>query len=264
MIRAGLFASLMVLIASGPAAAQSRAPSSAEPQLAAAHYQIGMAEYRAGHFQRAAAEFRAAYEQSHDAALLFNVGSALFDGGDLTGAQSAFEEFLRVVPNAPNRPIVEGRLATIRQRLGVEASSSPPPGASASPAPAAVASAAPSNPTRAPSPQPAGWPVAPFVVAGVGVIGLGLAGMFYGLRAGALNGCTELPDAFVCTDASAASNASTFGTLTEISFAVGGAALLGGVVWLLVDRLTEHGPARSNVSATLSGRGPGVLVGVRF
>jgi hypothetical protein len=261
MLRVGLV-SLLVTLACARAEAQSRAPTPSDTQLAAAHFQTGMAEYRAGHFQRAAAEFRAAYEQSHDVALLFNVGSALFDGGDLAGAETAFNEYLRVQPDAPNRAIIEGRLATIRQRLATESSSSPPP---ASGAPAVSASSAPpSGAAHATAPTARPFPVLPIAVAGVGVLGLAASGLFYGLRVAALSGCTEQPDAFVCATSSAASNASTFGVATEVSLAIGGVVLLGGLTWLLIDRLTESPSPRVTASAGVSKGSGFVLAGATF
>jgi tetratricopeptide (TPR) repeat protein len=245
-------------------AAASSTPATGNSALANAHYQTGTAEYRAGHFAQAAVEFREAYRLSHEPVLLFNVGSALYDSGDLAGALDAFESYLQGVPNAPNRAIVEARVASIRTRLAAQSSAPPAPTSSDAPhaesAPTVAASSASLEPTRdVPATSPV-IPIAPLVVGGAGVLVAASSAVFYALRNAAIASCSDDGAAIVCPDRATADAGITYSALTNWTLGVGGVIVVGSVVWFLVARSSRHAP-RATASAIVLPEG-GAIVGV--
>ena len=252
-----------------------------QPQLAASHYQTGNAEYRAGHFREAATEFRAAYQLSHEPALLFNAGSALYDAGDFPAAREAFEQYLRALPNAPNRGIVAARIDSIRQRMAAvpavdpNAASTTP---AANPVVTTTVTATPANATTpiasaattpvasepAPSEPAASTPMAPIVVTVAGVVVLAAAGVFYGLRSGPLAQCTDAPEAYYCPDEATVNSVTTYNTLTNVALGVGGVALVAGIVWLLASRGGARPRAHTSIGGMLSPSGGVLTLGGAF
>ncbi|MBI5512486.1 MAG: hypothetical protein HY909_01885 [Deltaproteobacteria bacterium] len=198
------------------------------------------------------------------------------------------------VPVLPGRVTVEatapGRQA-LRQDLDLvagatqvltvalaAATAAPPPAPPTTTAPlrAPTTTAAPplrasTAPATAPRPvlSPRGPGAGPWVVAGVGVASFGLAGVFFGLRGGAVQErdralaetaprCDE--DAARCDYTSATeadARARTWNALTNVALGVGASAVVGGVVWwLLAKRRGE--PRTPTVGWSLS-PGPGSL-----
>jgi tetratricopeptide (TPR) repeat protein len=262
MDRSACCAGALLLLFAAPAHAQTASapptPAATNNALANAHYQTGSAEYRAGHFAQAAVEFREAYQLSHEPVLLFNLGSALYDSGDLAAALDAFESYLRGVPNAPNRGIVEGRIAAIRSRLAATSSSAP---ASPSPSDVAVSRSSPSPAPREIPPPPApGIPIAPIVVGGAGVLIAASSAVFYALRGSAISSCADDGTAIVCPDRATADRGILFSALTNWTLGVGGVLVLGGIVWFVVARNAGR-PPRVTASAVVLPEG-GAIVGV--
>jgi hypothetical protein len=85
--------------------------------------------------------------------------------------------------------------------------------------------------------------VGPYVTLGIGAVSLGTAGVFLILRNNAMNDlkaqcvpgnptvCPDTPEAH-----SLQSKASTYNTLTNVALVAGGAAVVGGAIWLLLDK----------------------------
>lgn len=126
-----------------------------------------------------------------------------------------------------------------------------------------------STPPPAPAPPPAaegspgnGQRIAAVVVGGVGVVGLGLSGVFAVLAKNkyndSLQDCPTSPN--VCTQAgvNTRNDALTDGNIASVAFGVGAAALVGGVVlWLTAPSASAH-PATGQVRVTpLVGAGTG-------
>jgi hypothetical protein len=86
------------------------------------------------------------------------------------------------------------------------------------------------------------WPVGGFVVAGAGVLALGAAGLFYGLRANAIADCTSINGTLNCPVSDmdrVSSELPTWTIATDVALGVGGLALAAGALWLIAGRSTE-------------------------
>src|SRR5687767_8425343 len=77
-------------------------------------FEAGAIAYRDGHYEDAEPYFRRAYELSHRAQLLFNLGKAAERARHDDAALAAYEEFLRLDPNTDLRARVETRIAALR------------------------------------------------------------------------------------------------------------------------------------------------------
>jgi len=171
----------------------------AQDDLAAAreHFTKGTRAFDLGQYSEAAKEYEAAYKAKDDPALLFNIGQAYRQLGDNVAALRAYKGYLRRVPDAPNRAVVESRIAELTRVIqehrdqGGKAPTVPTPAepsttAAAKPAPKttpaatmatsnALAQTAPAQPQKR---TPRAWIwglVAGVAVAGVAVgLGVGL------------------------------------------------------------------------------------------
>ena len=96
-----------------------------EPQVEAearALFEAGRNAFEDGRFDAALQRFTEAYALSHRPELLYNIGQAADRLRHDAEAVRAFEQYLELVPDAPNRRRVELRLEALR-RLMAEASS---------------------------------------------------------------------------------------------------------------------------------------------
>jgi tetratricopeptide (TPR) repeat protein len=101
-----------------PAEADAAAPPRpADTAEAAAHYRTGVERYADGDYEDAVVEFKLAYAKGGPPALLFNIAQAQRAGGHDQEALAYYKEYLRLVPDAPNRADVEERMATIEAEL---------------------------------------------------------------------------------------------------------------------------------------------------
>jgi hypothetical protein len=105
--------------ASAPPAEADATPArpTAETAEAAAHYRTGVERYADGDYESAVVEFKLAYGAGGPPALLFNIAQAQRAGGHDQEALAYYKEYLRLVPDAPNRADVEERMATIEAEL---------------------------------------------------------------------------------------------------------------------------------------------------
>lgn len=92
------------------ARAQQSAPSSADLDLAKAHYKTGELNYDRRKFDDAAKEFEEAYRLSGRPELLYNMGKAYDGAGDMRGALIAYRRFLAAVKSSPDRAFCERRV----------------------------------------------------------------------------------------------------------------------------------------------------------
>lgn len=98
-------------------------------QRASAEFALGMDDYRRGDFASAAAHFQAAYDALPDPAPLFNMARSWEGANEITRALDAYQRYLAVAPDAPDRDEVLARIALLRQRPVEVFITSQPPGA---------------------------------------------------------------------------------------------------------------------------------------
>jgi tetratricopeptide (TPR) repeat protein len=211
--------------------------------LAKEHFRRGTKLYDLGHYPEAAAEYEQAYQAKDSPALLYNLGQAYRLGGQPERALASYRSYLRNMPNAENRDEVMAFIETLKKTIEAQkaAKEKPPTDTLQPPAtdkPALVTR--PETPPPAVVEPPAAAPVddrprtRTLEIAGLGVGAVGVASLaagaaFAGLTASTNNKLNH-PAAGATFDKSLADRGATFQTLEGVFFAVGGAALVTGVV----------------------------------
>jgi hypothetical protein len=119
---------LCVLSLASTAAAQAAASSPPAPTDAEAHalFTAGQLAFQSGRFETALGHFTRAYELSHRAELLFNIGQCQDFLRHDADALTAFEGYLAAVPDAPTRAVVEARVVALRAAVAASAPAAPP------------------------------------------------------------------------------------------------------------------------------------------
>ncbi len=236
--------------APSPAAAAPTAAAPADPNV---HYQKGVDHFAAGRYDEAIVEFKLAYAAGGPAALLFNIAQAHRSAGHAEEALAYYKEYLRVLPDAPNREDVEARMATIRKDLEVESETARAAAEAAKSPPAPVGTTAAGATATEPAAgvgvgSPGGRTVSPYFPgkklkrAGIAVLGGGAVlfglGIYFGVQA--VNATDEL-DARAARGASwTASEQSIYDrgerdeTIGASLVVVGAASLVTGAVILWI------------------------------
>lgn len=99
-----------------PAPRPQPAVAKVSPETAAkAHYGRGTSFYNLGRYGEALAEYEAAYLAVQDPPFLFNIAQCQRKMGKTEEALAAYRSYLRVAPNAPNRPEVQKRIAELEK-----------------------------------------------------------------------------------------------------------------------------------------------------
>jgi tetratricopeptide (TPR) repeat protein len=219
------------LLAPGLALAQPAASDSPQAAL-----ERGNARYQEQRFAEAAREFQAAYDQTHHAALLYNLARALEAAGDPRGALDAYRRFDEAgAPGADPAALqsLRERIAGLRERLGEQ------------PAP-------PERP-RVAAPSRLG----PLLFLGGGVACVGASVAFGLLSAGNTARVAEAnrgAEPYSAALESARQGAGTQSVLAW-SLGLGGASLvLGSVVWFMLQ--ARPGRATQSPQAALT---PGLM-----
>jgi tetratricopeptide (TPR) repeat protein len=104
-----IWLSLATLLVASPAIAQK------DP--AHDHYLAGVADYKAGRYAEAIGEFQMADQLRPSPVLSFDIAQCYEKMADLGNARTAYQEYLRRAPNAPDRAAVEATIASIDKRL---------------------------------------------------------------------------------------------------------------------------------------------------
>jgi tetratricopeptide (TPR) repeat protein len=116
-------------------------------EKARAHFADATRDYNLGEYRQALEEFRAAYKEHQEPLLLFDIAQCYRQLADKGQAITLYRSYLRELPDAPNRALVEGLIASLDRELHA---------LPAAPAPAleprAVAAPAPAVATPAPAP----------------------------------------------------------------------------------------------------------------
>jgi hypothetical protein len=208
-------------------------------------------------------------------AILPIIATAYERKGDKAEAVNALQEYLKRAPNAPDREIVERRIANLKAQIAASqpasSSSGSAPGAqsggaaptttatSATGAPGATAaptaSAEPSTTATATVPTATsgasetprrGHSVAPWIVVGVGGAAAITGGILYGIGSGDVSTAEKTClDHTKCNDANARNTGNSGRSLETAGVVVGGvglAAVVGGLVWHFAEPTSSGAP----------------------
>ena len=119
-----------------------------DARAARKHFDDGSKLYDLGKFAEAAHEYELAYQAKADPALLFNIGQAYRGAGDAQLALNAYKSYLRRVPDAPNRVVVEGYIVKLEQQVATENAPKPAPEPTVTPTPATTLTAEAPTPKK--------------------------------------------------------------------------------------------------------------------
>jgi len=207
-------------------------------------FERGVALYGEGNFQAAAELMEEAYELHPEPILLYNLGRAYGDLGEHQKAINAYRSFLEQEPEAEDREVIEQRIESFErelerrreeERLREEAE------------------------RNASVPEEASPSVAPWVIAGTGLVTVGV-GAVLGVMSGSARSSAEEAGSHESA-AEDLRRAEDFATVANVSLAVGGAVALLGIVWGVVDVMgtgsteSEEGVALRIGPASLSMEG---------
>jgi tetratricopeptide (TPR) repeat protein len=187
--------------------------------------------YKRGEFEVAAALLRQAYALYPEPNLLYNLARALEGMADKPGAVEAYESYLATAKSIEDRGAIERRVATLKAEIAQQTRTVDPPRVVQEPKPAPVAA-----PVVEPAPQPVDRITPPSklpwipIVGGIALIG---GGVGFGMAANNLADMAE--EEPVALDAEELhSTARKNAMIANVMFAVGGAALVSGIVWEVV------------------------------
>ena len=223
------------------------APSASARARAAELFKRSVETYRSGDFKQTIDLLTEAYALDAQPVLLYNLARAQEGIGNNDAAIETYERFVAQEPNAKDRGAIEQRLATLRrqrdERLALEKRSTAP------------AVAQPVEQPRSERP-PHRRSVLPYVVGGVGVVGLA-AGAVFGLMAN-----SKRDDAVAAPGQREAlgleDDAKSRATVSNVSFVVGGVLLAAGATWWLLD-LNASKKTGASSPAMRVGLGPGIV-----
>lgn len=217
-------------------------------------YDNGAILYDEGRYEDAIAAWEEAFRLSGRPLLLYNMANAAERLGDWDRAMELLSRYRAFAP-AEERETLDRRIRNIERRLD-EARAAVTP----APPPVVTATPPPEEPERR-------GRVLPWVLGGVGVVGVGTGSVFgaqaLGARADAAELCTEVGGATWCDDAARGPLRTdrTRSLLADVGFGVGGVALVGAVVSAAVPRREVQG---LSLQVGVGDDGAAVALGGRF
>lgn len=199
-------------------------------------FEAGRTAFAAGRFSDALGHFQSAYQLSHRAALLYNIGQCQDRLRHDAEALASFEGFVAAVPDSPQRAEVEARIAILRESVSHAATTT----TETIPDTSAETSAETVTPEPEPEPEPTPAPVAashdagpgPWIVLGVGGVVAVVGAVMVGV---AFADIATVQNAMVGTDFStvrgAYEQAPILSGIGWAALGVGAAMAIGGIVW---------------------------------
>lgn len=194
-----------------------------------------MQHYERGEFAAAIDLLEQAYALEQSPIILYNLGRAHEATGDLEQAIGAYRRYLAGAVDAADRPGVEQRIATLARQLAERRTLERERDEARRRALAA--------PVRRPR-------AAPWIIVGIGALGVG-AGAALGIAARSSHD-DALAAATGTATADANRSATRLATAATITLIAGGATMLGGLAWGIVD-VSASGP-RTGAVVAVSGR----------
>ena len=275
---------LALCLAPGIAHAQQPRGPRIEDRIARNHFENGNEYFRIGRYADAAREFEHAFEISHQNELLYNIGWAYELAGDLPNAIAWYERFDQSGAPGMNRDVLRERVANLRTRTSAPAgtTSAAPSGAPAStppvssPTPGPTLSVESSEPPAASAAPPVGAAhyeyrrstiatIGPFVTIGAGVVLAGLGvwqGIAYGYDSGLVASWNAGQILYSPAVGAAHDRLTPELALTGVFVGLGGAAIVGGVLWHLLRGPGERVEVRAHASVFVAPAAAGVITGV--
>lgn len=238
-----------------------RKPSPSDEETAQAYFKIGKKAYDEADYQKAIDNLKEAYKLDCTKPILLNyVASAYIAKGDKAEAIAALEAFTKRDPKAADAEGVPRKIANLKQALAAQTSTATASttGAtstgttSASATTTSTAPTASATDTATPPPE-RGHTALPWVIVGVGgaaiVGGIVMVGVGASKVSDSLSQCpmTICPKGVDPKPVMALNNdGHTLENVSIVLFAVGGAAVAGGLLWHFLE---PTGPAKTTTGA---------------
>lgn len=244
--------SLACLISAGRVDAQS---ASREATIAAAkkHFAAGTRAYAEGDFEAALKRFRRAYELTESPDLLYNIATVSDRMRLDEAALEAYEGYLKARPTSADREHVESRIEVLRS--AIEARRRAELDAEIEARKAAVEAAARVKAER-PLTQYVGPGPGPWITIGAGSASLVTGAVLFGLGQRDQSSVENAPPGSSFSSVEDMADRGPKRTKAGISLmAIGGAAVVGGVIWQLTGGHEEKMPEVSIGPTGISVRG---------
>lgn len=252
----GLLAFSSIAHAGEPVTANADQVKPAKPaqrlsKIAEEHFQTGLALYRDGDYASARVEFQAAYDLSRLPDLLHNLSRVAQLEGKVAEAIALEERYLTESAEALSELEADqarGRIVRLRAQLASEGTTSPPtPRKSEQPSKSLPAVDAP-TPSREATPRRLPLGAVGMIAIGGGLV---IGGIGCGASALSTQSWLESGTPIPAKDVDAAIDRGAALERAGISLGViGGAVLVGGTIWALVDR---YGKRRASARLQSSG-----------
>ena len=229
------------------------------------HLKAAIAYYDEARYEDAAREMEAAYQLKPLPDLQYNLAQCYERLGRYPDAATAYETYLRANPGAPDRKLVETRIANLRERAAATAAGSqaPPPSSEKVVFKTIVVY------KTAPPPPGRGVRIAAY---GLGAIALGAlaSGVAFAVLASqnadsvTKGGSTSNPPTFDGTPRDAQKSGQTEVIVSGVSFGVAGLCAAGAVgLYLLGNKIDKEAP-KLTMAPSLSPTGAGFVLAGRF
>lgn len=252
MRKALLLLLLNLVVALPPATAQTTPDPSAE--RARELFENGNLLYDEGRYEDAIVAWQEAYRLSERSVILFNIADAQEKLGRWQDALDTLSRY-RAYAREDEREALDRRIRNLERRIQEQGptaatTTAPPPVTTTTPPPAAPTTTMPVTPAPTGN-ERRGVRVLPLTLYGVGVAGLGAGAYFAlaarGAREEAAGLCQDTDEGYLCPAEAepALSRDARSSLFADIGFGVGGAAIIGGTLSLVLGGGTS-------ASATLS------------
>lgn len=266
-----------------PAACDAKQVTKSDVDRAHTVFLSGKGFLDESNYDKAISYFKDAYSIDCSVhAILPIIATAYERKGDKGAAIVALQEYLKRVPNASDREVVERRIKNLQDQMPAVVASAPsasasasatapPPSASATasaPVPPPSATSAPATSASAtPPPETGGHSVAPWIVVGVGgaavIAGVVLYAVGNGDVTTASNAC---PSRQNCPQSVAdqGNNGRTLETVGVVVGAVGLAGVAGGLIWHFLEPTSPSGASGAALTPAVAPGYAGLSLGGKF
>jgi tetratricopeptide (TPR) repeat protein len=186
-------------------------------------------QYRLGRFRESAVLLNQAWLLAREPVLIYNLARSCENAGYLTCASESYADYIKLDPSAPDLAAIQIRLRVLNAQIAA----------------------------REAAGQPA---IAPWIIAGTGVLGVGAA---IALGVVATNTHEDAVSEPIQIKAIALQeDAETFATASTVTYVASGVVTAAGLAWGIVDLSSLGVPKDSRVDISL--RGPSLSVSVDF